>query len=70
MVCAGAVLILTHWAVARRLFGDPAIGRPMRWLALVPPLTPFVAFAEGKRAAAYVWIVGLVIYVVVWRMMA
>jgi hypothetical protein len=63
VVSAGALLLLTHWAVARRLFGDPMISRPLRWLALLPPFTPFVAFYEGKRAASYLYIVVVAGYV-------
>lgn len=64
VVVAGGLLLLTHWAVARRLFGDPTIGRPLRWLAWFPPLTPLIAFYEGKRTGAYLWIFALLGYVI------
>lgn len=63
VVTAGAILLLTHWAVARRLFFDHSIGRPLRVLALLPPFTPFIAFYEGKRAACYLWTLVFGVYV-------
>jgi len=65
VVIAGGLLFVTHWIVARSLFGDPTAPRILRLLAIFPPLTPFVAFHLGKRAASILWIGVFAAYITV-----
>lgn len=55
VVIAGAVFAATHLAVLVATYRTEGAPRSFKFLALVPVLTPFIAFRLGKRAASVVW---------------
>lgn len=65
VILAGAVMLVTHYLVARSVYGDPETPPILRILAVIPPLTPILAYLRGKRAGAILWFGILTAYIVV-----
>ncbi len=59
-----AAFLVSHVALLVSVFRGPSSTRD-RWLALVPPLLPWVAFRAGSRAGAAIWLALFLGYVLV-----
>lgn len=46
---------VTHLALFAAVARDPAVPVTERWLALLPPALPIVAFRAGKRGGVVLW---------------
>jgi hypothetical protein len=55
LTVVGAVLLLVHVALLARAVRAKQLRREWRLAALLPPLTPVVAWKAGARALALLW---------------
>lgn len=60
----GAVIPVAHLMLLEGTFRAEKISSTERWLAVVPPLLPVIAFRAGLKVGAVVWLVLVVGYVV------
>jgi hypothetical protein len=60
----GAAVLVAHLALLVATFRAEKISTLERWLALVPPLLPVIAFRAGLKASATVWLFLVAGYVV------
>jgi hypothetical protein len=59
-----AALLVTHLAVAWSAIRAEETKRVWKWLAIVPPLTPYAAWTAGKRVGPVLWVVLAVGYTI------
>lgn len=67
-ILVGAAVLVAHVVVLRRALGAKEVSATWRWLSLVPPVAPVVAWIGGGRVAPIVW-GGLVVAYVVLRVL-
>jgi hypothetical protein len=60
----GALLLLVHLALLVRAVRAKQLRREWRLAALLPPLTPLVAWKAGARALAVLWAALLISYAI------
>jgi hypothetical protein len=60
----GALLGVLHIALWLRTLRSPAAPAPLRWLAILPPITVLVGFRCGARWHSVLWCVVAVAYLV------
>ncbi|MGE0788248.1 MAG: hypothetical protein AB7S26_21425 [Sandaracinaceae bacterium] len=63
-IVVGAACLVAHVALLVSVFRSEKLTLPVRLLALVPALAPFVAWAADRRAVTVVWAVLVVAYLV------
>lgn len=64
LVVLGTLLVLLHLAICLRAFRSPSVPAWLRWLAWVPPLTPYAGLRARARFLSVTWlIVGLAYFV-------
>ena len=59
----GAAVPVAHLALLVATFRAEKVSSTERWLSLVPPLLPVIAFRAGLRIGALAWLVLVVGYV-------
>lgn len=62
LVAVFAALLVTHAVLVVRVLRSHGVHAAGKALAVVPPVTPFVAWLAGARVGAVVWIVLLLGY--------
>lgn len=63
LTLALAAFIVAHAALTLRVLRDRSLTARQRALALVPPVTPVVAWKSGIRAGVILWSVLMAVYV-------
>lgn len=58
----GAAWVVTHVMLTWRVTTNPEVETRSRRLALLPPLTPWVAWKNGHRALVMLWLLWLAAY--------
>lgn len=64
LTLAGAVLLVLQVSLAWFLLRSSRMNLALRWLGVLPPLTPLAAFAAGARVRAVLWCVVAAAYLV------
>lgn len=59
----GAAFLVVHAVVLLQVVRARQVEPRWRWLALIPPLAPVLAWVDGRRVAPIAWIVTFVVYV-------
>lgn len=62
-VLVGAAVLVVHAVVLWQVIRARQVEPRWRWLALIPPLAPVLAWVDGRRVAPIAWIVLVVVYV-------
>lgn len=62
-VLVGTAVLVVHAVVLWQVIRARQVEPRWRWLALIPPLAPVLAWVDGRRVAPIAWIVMVVVYV-------
>ncbi len=62
VVVTGALWLWLHVALLGRILLDRDLSVALRLLAVLPPLTPYVAWRAGARTLTVLWAVSLLAY--------
>lgn len=63
-IVVGAAVLIVHTVVLWQVLRAREVAPRWRWLALLPPAAPVVAWVEGRRVAPVLWGVFVAVYVV------
>lgn len=63
-IVVGAAVLIVHAVVLWQVARSPEPTSKWRWLALVPPVAPVVAWMGGRRVAPILWTALVVLYLV------
>ncbi len=58
-----AAWLVTHVALVIATVRTEALSARERWVSLIPPLTPWIAWRAGRKRAATAWACLIVLYV-------